>query len=379
MNPASNDVVHAEVRGVPPHAFTSEEVLEAELDAALRPAWHLAGHVSEVREPGAYLTYTLGREELVVTRGPEGDLRAYHNFCTHRGHPLVSGRTGQLARSRFVCQYHGWNFGADGSCRSAPLMPKETDLTRWSLARAHVIDAEGFVFVSFARDEPHEAPDLAAAGLGGYDTRRMRVVERHLWETKANWHIVSENNSECYHCVLNHRDLGDVYDPMDDYLDDEHLPAGLTDVSVARSNVWGKTYEHQSYTYQGSPVCEVPLPRTDRQPAKVRQLGVLPGAFIILSPDSAIMTNWRPISARHTRQEIAWLVHEDATEADVNEELLTKLLMVTQDEDERLCERVQIGVESSAYQPGPLNRNYQAGGINHYMWLAQHMGPDVLA
>jgi Rieske 2Fe-2S family protein len=316
----------------------------------------------------------------VVVRDENGELRAYHNFCRHRGHPLCTERHGKLRTSKIVCPYHGWTYStSDGSCQSAVLMPEDFDKSRYGLFPAQVADNEGFIFVTFA-DEPQPLPDLAGVGFRGYDTRRIKVVARKTWETKANWHIVSENNMECYHCALNHPSLLRVHDPMDDYIDDDHLAPAFTDPSHEPMLVWGTTMRRaSSYTIDNRSVCRMPMPRTDETPARVRQVGMHPGAFIVLGPDAGFITSWRPISVKHTRQEIRWVIHEDASPEDYDEGLLTELLSVTQDEDEALAEQVQRGVEAPRFTPGPMNRNFQAGGILHYMWVAWHMGEGALA
>jgi glycine betaine catabolism A len=95
-----------EIVGPPRERFTDPEWHEKELAAAFLPEWHLVAHASEVRKPGDFITFSLGADEVVIVRTRDGDLRSYRNFCSHRGHRLVTGPDDKIGRN-FVCRYHG--------------------------------------------------------------------------------------------------------------------------------------------------------------------------------------------------------------------------------------------------------------------------------
>src|SRR5262245_49561019 len=72
------------VRSLPGVAFTDPELYAQELTEVFEKAWILVGHVSELSEPGQYVTANVGREPVVVIRGHDGELRALSNVCRHR-------------------------------------------------------------------------------------------------------------------------------------------------------------------------------------------------------------------------------------------------------------------------------------------------------
>ena len=91
---------------------------EQEVTEVFERAWILVGHISELAEPGHYVTANVGREPVVVVRGHDGELRAMSNVCRHRASTILEG-TGQT-RSVMRCPYHAWTYELDGQLAAAP-------------------------------------------------------------------------------------------------------------------------------------------------------------------------------------------------------------------------------------------------------------------
>ena len=98
--------------------------------------WQQACRLEEIEDVGHYVVYEILTESIIVVRTGEGkaDVAAMHNVCPHRGTLLVEG-TGQVRE--FLCPFHGWRFGLDGTNIEVVdkadwgncLKPGETDLT----------------------------------------------------------------------------------------------------------------------------------------------------------------------------------------------------------------------------------------------------------
>src|SRR6266404_7525122 len=100
--------------GCPPDWFIAPEWYRRDLVAVFRPAWQFAGHASELKEEGSFITFSLGADEAIILRGRDGSLKAYYNFCRHRGHRLCSNQSGNFPMAgRVVCPYHGWTYSTD--------------------------------------------------------------------------------------------------------------------------------------------------------------------------------------------------------------------------------------------------------------------------
>jgi hypothetical protein len=64
--------------------FLGEEWHERDLEAIFRPKWLIAGHLDELdADPSGYgyITYSLGREQVLIRRDENGVVCGYHNFA----------------------------------------------------------------------------------------------------------------------------------------------------------------------------------------------------------------------------------------------------------------------------------------------------------
>ena len=103
-------------RGLPGWTYHSEALLELEKEQIFRTHWQIACHVSDVPEPGDFQTFDLCGERAIIVRGREGDLKAFHNTCRHRGSRLVAKDSGNCP-SALICPFHGWVYNLDGTLR----------------------------------------------------------------------------------------------------------------------------------------------------------------------------------------------------------------------------------------------------------------------
>ena len=54
----------------------------------------------------------MGEDEVLVVRQKDASIKVFLNACPHRGNKVCFAEAGN-ARG-FICNYHGWSFGADG-------------------------------------------------------------------------------------------------------------------------------------------------------------------------------------------------------------------------------------------------------------------------
>ena len=196
-----------------PKAYHSADWFDQELDHLFGNRWALVASEDELPGPGAFVTATVGRAPLVVVRGEDGELRAFHNLCRHRGMKLLDG-AGQLERC-VSCFYHHWRYGLDGALAVVPQRKDQfPDLVteQWGLLPAAVDRWEGMVF---AHPDP-EAPPLASAlagvpeHLGSHHPGLLRQVARARIAARCNWKLFVENHIDVYHLwYLHDETLGD--------------------------------------------------------------------------------------------------------------------------------------------------------------------------
>ncbi len=103
---------------LPVEAYTSQAWFEQEYEQLFGNIWQFGGFVGDVAESGDYVTVQAGPHPLFVIRAPDGNLRAFHNICRHRGTQLL--RTIGKANKSIICPYHHWNYSLEGELRNIP-------------------------------------------------------------------------------------------------------------------------------------------------------------------------------------------------------------------------------------------------------------------
>lgn len=187
---------------LPRQAYLSQEWFDREQRLLFSRCWAFAGMSDEVPDVGDYLCTTVGGHPIVVLRSPDGELRAFHNLCRHRGVQLLEGR-GNVRRG-ISCFYHRWRYELDGSLRSVPQPDQFPDLCKGDLGLhpAGLGTWNGFVFVHVDA-EPHEPLDDWLGDvrdrLGPFRPLELEPVRPVRREVRANWKLFIENHIDGYH------------------------------------------------------------------------------------------------------------------------------------------------------------------------------------
>lgn len=185
-------------------SFWSEAQHEAERDAIYRRCWLYMVRAEDLPEPGDYVVRNVeicGVSVLIV-RGKDDVLRAFHNVCRHRGMPVADGPCGKA--EAFRCPYHSWTFRLDGSLKAIPNQRRFPALDAGDLGLVPMaIDIfAGFVFINL---DPQPALSLRAF-LGGIAplleaTTLVPFTHRDSlsYEVAANWKAGLDPQYEGYH------------------------------------------------------------------------------------------------------------------------------------------------------------------------------------
>lgn len=144
----------------------SPEFHELEREAIFRRTWLNVGRVEQLPRRGSYFTKELAvcDTSVIVVRGSDDEIRAFHNICRHRGNKLVwqdyPNEETQGTCRNFTCKYHvAVLAGGRPHLRAAGagvLRPRQGRLP----ARAGRGDVwEGFVFVNLDRNAGKDGPE----------------------------------------------------------------------------------------------------------------------------------------------------------------------------------------------------------------------------
>ena len=161
------------------------------------------------REPGDYLEYTIGDQSVLVVHGDDGQLRAFHNACRHRGTRLASG-AGCFKGRRIRCPFHGWTWKLDGDSDRVYLAEEfdaaALDPKRLRLRECQLDTWGGFVFINMDLDAPplRQAIAPATRWLDAAQLDRMGVLWHKQVVLPINWKAALEAFTESYHVPATH-------------------------------------------------------------------------------------------------------------------------------------------------------------------------------
>jgi phenylpropionate dioxygenase-like ring-hydroxylating dioxygenase large terminal subunit len=197
--------------------YTNEMIFQQELKSIFYKTWIYAGHESQLRQPGDYVGFMIGRQPMLLVRGEQGEINVLHNRCPHRGAMLCNERCGNTG-SLFTCSYHAWQFGLDGKLAALPSPDgyKDTRLCKGApdadmKRAARVGSYRGFIFASLSETGPGLAEwlgegrrafddmcDRAPDGEVEIVNNCFRIVQNN------NWKIFLENQLDAVHASITH-------------------------------------------------------------------------------------------------------------------------------------------------------------------------------
>ncbi|MFN3986112.1 MAG: aromatic ring-hydroxylating oxygenase subunit alpha [Rhodocyclaceae bacterium] len=379
-----------------PQAFYCDaDMFDLDMRAIFEHEWLFVGMSCEIPARGNYLTVDIGRNPVIIVRGADQAIHAFHNVCRHRGSRLCAGTRGKVAK--LVCPYHQWTYETDGRLLFAGSdMGPDFDLSAHQLKPVHVKVAGGFIFVCLAEQPPafDAFPEALNEYLEPYDVDNLKVAVESTLVEQANWKLVMENNRECYHCNGSHPELLNSLQEFDDTEDPRATPAYkqlVADKQAAWSaqgipwqlKRFGKRNRMTrtplldgvvSMTMDGKPACKKLMGRLQSADMGSLRILHLPNSWNHFMGDHAIVFRVLPIGPQQTVVTTKWLVHKDAIEGvDYDPEQMRKVWDATNDQDRRLAEENQRGINSIGYEPGPYSKTYEFGVIDFINWYCERV------
>ncbi len=200
---------------IPASWYTDPRIAQLELQNVFSRAWQAVGRTEQVEKPGQYVTASVAGEPVVAVRGSDGKLRAFYNVCRHHAMTVMNEPCGHAQHMR--CPYHGWTYNLEGELRGMTEFEGVCNFDRAQngLVPIRVETWENFVFVNL---DPHAASleeflgalvGLAKPlGFGG-----LHFVERRSYRLNCNWKVYVDNFLDGgYHVPHMHKGLNSVLD-----------------------------------------------------------------------------------------------------------------------------------------------------------------------
>jgi nitrite reductase/ring-hydroxylating ferredoxin subunit len=166
-------------------AYTAPPVFQAERRRIFGTGWQVVGPTASFDEAGSYSALGLGGWALLLLRGVDGAIRAFHNVCAHQKMPVIDNGRGHCDLLR--CRYHGWTYDAAGTLVSAPgTVAPDGELSDYGLEPLPTATARGLVFARLDEDQAGDpAPEAAFADLAG-----LTLVADETRSLVPNWKAV---------------------------------------------------------------------------------------------------------------------------------------------------------------------------------------------
>jgi Rieske 2Fe-2S family protein len=338
----------ATARTLPGAAYWDDAVFAREGQEIFARDWVCVGRSHDARAAGDFFTRSLAGESVLVVRGDDAKLRGFYNVCRHRGSRLVDSSAG-TGLARILCPYHAWSYQLDGRLQQAPQMPPSFAKAAHGLVPVRLAEYHGFVFVTLRADTPPlDAWFADMPNLSSYRMANLFAAKRVEYDVNANWKLICENYSECYHCPGAHPQLHKLTEliqrserPMDVGLSFNGGPMRLRD-GVATMSTSGER--------------RLPLipGLTDDDARYVHYYVVYPNLLLSPHPDYVLTHTLWPLAPNRTRVVCEWLVPEaglSASAAALDD--VVSFWDVTNRQDWSLCERAQAGVGSRGYVQAP--------------------------
>jgi choline monooxygenase len=335
----------AEASTPPASWYTDSRILELEHRTVFSHSWQMVGRVDQVRDPGEYVTCQIAGEPILIIRGKDDVLRGFFNVCRHHAAAVLTAPQGRAENLR--CPYHGWTYDLEGALIHTPEFGGVANFDRSAngLVPVQIAEWQHWLCAKLEPDGPSLKEYLSNDILERFEPlnlEQLRWFERRSYLLNCNWKVFVDNYLDGgYHVPHIHGGLNSVLDP------------GKYKIETG-----------QHFCLQSSPmVADKAKSRTAAVRTGERALyyWIYPN-FMINIYEGVMDTNLViPLSVDRTGV-IFDYYFTDVSEA-ARERNLASIAVSEQiqAEDVAICESVQRGLASRAYDTGRLSVRREAG------------------
>jgi choline monooxygenase len=339
----------AEASTIPSSWYTDKQIFQFEQETVFSRSWQVAARLDQLHKPGDYVTTDIGDEPIVIVRGSDDRIRGFFNVCSHHAAAVMTENEGHANQMR--CPYHGWTYSLEGELKGTPDFNDVCHFDRSENGLRPITIAVWEKWV-FAKIDGRQRPPLNGGDdapifetrlneeIAGLKLAQLQWFERRRYLLNCNWKVFIDNYLDGgYHVPHLHKGLDSVLE--------------YSQYAIENGG---------SYCLQSSPMVsqddEVGAVRAGK---RALYYWLYPN-FMLNYYEGVLDTNLvRPITIDRT--EIIF----DFYFADISEAARERNLQSInvgeriQKEDVGICESVQRGLNSRAYDAGRLSARREAG------------------
>lgn len=358
---AADTIEMAEQVGrVPAAHYYDEERWALEMRQVFKRLPLMLATSSELRETGDYKSLSAAGMPIIISRGEDGEVRAFVNMCRHRGSVIMPEGHGNT--HRFTCPYHAWTFGTAGELKGIYCEKDFGDIDKSAngLRTLPVLERSGLIWVVA---NPESTVDISTF-LSGYDDMLAHF-------DFSTWHMFSQRSVKGPNWKI----------AYDGYLDLYHLP-------ILHKDTFGADFPNQALYYSWGPHQRVGapdpslLPLLDKPEDQWPEQALLSGVWTIFPHVSiasfdgggrgVMISQLFPGDTPGTSVTVQNYLMEkppaDEEQAQEAHEQFALLKYVVEEEDYATGLRQQKALMSGAMDEVMFGRN-ESGGQNFHAWL----------
>lgn len=336
----------------PGHFYYDPEIYALEQQRIFSCMWVCVSHTAVLPDPGMYQLVTVGHESVILVRDQNGRLQAFLNVCQHRGNRLCTEGEGKFKGS-IQCSYHAWTYGLTGELIGAPNVfnHESFDHTAFHLRPVALEIWEGLIWLNLADHPSPLAVQLDetlgkrlnfTVPLAHYNMGQLKKGKVISYDVQANWKIIFENSSECYHC-------GPVHPEFCRLVSNVTSRQNFQDLSFLLAE------GVEAFTMTGR-ASRPPLPGLDAEDIRrIYVASLFPNALITFFNDHVMIFLIQPKEPTASRVTVYWLFDPSAVNSpDFDPMDAVTIADLAAQQDWNICESVQSGMTSKAFASGGI-------------------------
>ena len=187
------------------------EFFKREREKIFKQCWLNVGREDEIPQPGDYFVRELEvcKTSVLVVRGKDGVIRAFHNMCSHRGNPVVWEDRGN-SNGLFVCRFHSWSYDTKGSLVNITDTDRFFDVKKDCNGLTPIVSDswQGFIFINLnpqPKESLSEFLSPVTDAMKGYPFDKFSFTYLYKAEENVNWKLLQEAQQEGWHLPYLHK------------------------------------------------------------------------------------------------------------------------------------------------------------------------------
>lgn len=341
---------------IPSAWYTDQHILEVEKEHLFPFCWQYAGPADILPAAGDHEPVNVTGSPCLLVRDHQGSLRAFYNVCKHRGGPIATcpGNSKMLK-----CQYHGWTYRLDGSLRGVPHFRHAElfDKDAFGLTPVELRDWEGMLFLRGEKGpaDLNELLDGITGRISPVRLNDMGFKKRVVYDVNCNWKAYVDNYLEGYHIPHVHPELCDLLS-IQDY----------------------RTELFPWYSLQYSPLkAKESIYSSGGGEDQAWYYFVFPNMMLNILPGRLQVNLVEPVTASTCR--VIFDYYYTSPLAPETDKMVVSDMAYSdnvQQEDIKICEQVQLGLQSRAYNKGRFSVEMEQGVYHFQKLLKQFFRGD---